>query len=167
MKRTWSLMMIALLLFCVMGTTVFADASYEATVLSELSIMQGDPNGNMRYGDKVSRAECAKIVVQASKYRNLVDTSSKRSAFQDVTAEHWAAPYVTVGVKNGLFKGYFDATFRPSNTVTYEEAITMLLRVLDYTDADVGDEWPYDQIDMAKKLGMLDGVSSKTVYSNV
>ncbi|MBQ3553297.1 MAG: S-layer homology domain-containing protein [Clostridia bacterium] len=159
MKRIWSLMMIALLLFCVMGTTVFADASYEATVLSELSIMQGDPNGSMRYGDKVSRAECAKIVVQASKYRNLVDTSSKRSAFQDVTAEHWAAPYVTVGVKNGLFKGYFDATFRPSNTVTYEEAITMLLRVLDYTDADVGDEWPYDQIDMAKKLGMLDGVA--------
>lgn len=159
MKKIWSLMMVTLLLFSVMGTTVFADASYEATVLSELSIMQGDPDGDMRYSDKVSRAECAKIVVQASKYRNSVDTGSKRSAFQDVTAEHWAAPYVTVGVKNGLFKGYFDATFRPSNTVTYEEAITMLLRVLDYKDEDVGSEWPYDQIDMAKKLGMLDGVA--------
>ncbi len=162
MKRIWSIMMIALLLFSFVGTSVSADTSYEATVLSELSIMQGDPNGNMRYQDKVSRAECAKIVVSASKYRNLVDTSSKRSAFKDVTAQHWAAPYVTVGIKNGLFKGYFDATFRPSNTVTYEEAITMLLRVLSYTDEELGDNWPYDQVDMAKKLGILDGVT-KTV----
>lgn len=34
----------------------------------------------------------------------------------------------------------------------------MLLRVLDYTDEDIGGDWPYDQIDMAKKLGLLDGV---------
>lgn len=159
MKKILTLLMSALLLCAAAGLPVFAATSYEAELLADLSIMQGDPNGNMRYQDSVSRAECAKIVVAASKYRDSVDMNSKRSAFRDVTYDHWAAPYVTVGIKNGLFKGYFDATFRPDNTVTCEEAITMLLRVLDYTDEDIGDDWPYDQIDMAKKLGILDGVS--------
>ena len=158
MKKILTLLLAVIMIFLMMSS-VLASSSYEAKLLSDLSIIQGDPNGNMRYEDKVSRAECAKIVVAASKYRDSVDMSTKRSAFKDVTAQHWAAPYVTVGIKNGLFKGYFDATFRPDNTVTYEEAITMLLRVLDYTDETVGDDWPYDHINMAKKLGMLDGIS--------
>ena len=159
MKRISTLLIIVLILFSVMEANVFATSDYEAELLSDLSIMQGDPNGNMRYGDKVSRAECAKIVVAASKYRDYVDVNSKSSPFKDVTYDHWAAPYVTAGIKNGLFKGYFDATFRPSNTVSYEEAITMLLRVLDYSDEDIGDDWPYDQINLAKKIGILDGVN--------
>ena len=159
MKRISALLITLLMLLSVSGANAFASSSYEAELLSALSIMQGDPNGNMRYGDRVSRAECAKIVVAASKYRDSVDMDSKRSPFKDVTSEHWAAPYVTTGIKNGLFKGYFDATFRPSNTVLYEEAITMLLRVLDYNDEDLGNNWPHDQIDTAKKIGLLDGVN--------
>lgn len=162
MKRILTLIVAVFMLFSTIEANVFASSSYEAKLLSELSIMQGDHDGNMRYEDKVSRAECAKIVVAASKYRDSVDMSSLSSPFKDVTYDHWAAPFVKVGVKNGLFKGYLDATFRPSNTVTYEEAITMLLAVLDYTTEDIGTDWPYDQIDMAKKIGMVDGLS-KTI----
>lgn len=159
MKKILVLLITALMLFSITGVNAFASSSYEAELLSALSIMQGDPDGNMRYEDKVSRAECAKIIVATSKYRVRVDTNSKSSPFKDVTSTHWAAPYVTAGVKNGLFKGYFDATFRPSDTVLFEEAVTMLLRILDYTDEDLGNDWPYDQIDMAKKMGMLDDVN--------
>ena len=159
MKKILALFISVIMLFSMLEATVFASSTYEAELLSALSIIQGDPDGNMRYADRVSRAECAKIVVAASKYRDSVDINSKNSPFKDVTSEHWAAPYVTTGIKNGLFKGYFDATFRPFNTVLYEEAITMLLRVLDYTDEDLGNNWPYDQIDTAKKIGILDGVN--------
>ena len=159
MKRILSLFITALILFSVIPTVAFASSDYEAELLSALSIMQGDPNGNMRYLDKVSRAECAKIIVAASKYRNSVDLNSKRSSFKDVTFEHWAAPYISTGIKNGLFKGYFDATFRPSNTVLFEEAVTMLLRILDYTDEDLGGNWPYDQINTAREIGILDEVN--------
>ncbi len=159
MKKILTILLTTLMLFSTMGINAFSSSAYEAELLSALSIMQGDPDGNMRYEDKVSRAECAKIVVAASRYRDYVNAESKSSPFLDVTSAHWAAPYVTVGVKNGLFKGYFDATFRPSDTVLFEEAVTMLLRVLDYTDEDLGNDWPYDQIDMAKKIGMLDNVN--------
>lgn len=129
-----------------------------AGLLSELSIMQGDPDGNMRYDDLVSRAECTKIAVSSSNYRNSVATGSKTSPFSDVKSSHWAAPYVTVGIKNGLVKGYLDATFRPSETVLYEEAATMFLRVLGYTDEDFGASWPDAQIGIAKNIGILDNV---------
>lgn len=129
-----------------------------AELLSELSIMQGDPDGNMRYDDLVSRAECTKIAVAASSYRNSVATGSKTSPFSDVLSTHWAAPYVTVGIQNELVKGYLDATFRPSETVLYEEAATMFLRVLGYTDEDFGASWPDGQVGIAKNIGVLDNV---------
>lgn len=129
-----------------------------AAMLSELKIMQGDPDGNMRYDDLVSRAECTKIAVAASTYRDSVATGSKTSPFSDVTYKHWASPYVTVGVKNGLCKGYLDATFRPNNTVLYEEAATMFLRVLGYTDEDFGASWPDGQVGIARNIGILDNI---------
>ncbi len=160
MKRILSLFMIVLMVLSPI-TNIYATSDYERELLSALSIIQGDPNGNMRYGDKVSRAECAKIVVATSTYRDFVDRKNKTSSFKDVTSAHWASPYVAVGIKNNLFKGYFDATFRPENTVLYEEAVTMFLRVLGYTDEDFGNNWPYDQIEMAKKIGLLDSVNKK------
>lgn len=129
-----------------------------APLLAELKIMQGDPDGNLRLDAFVSRAECTKIAVAASSYRDTVATGSKTSPFKDVSADHWAAPYITVAVKNGLCKGYLDATFKPSNTVTYEEALTMFLRVLGYSEEDFGTSWPDGQIGIAQNIGLCDGL---------
>ncbi len=159
MKKIISILIIVSVLFTSLSLTGFALSDYEREVLSALSIVQGDPNGDMRYSDNVSRGECAKIVVAASPYRDMVDKDSKISPFKDVTFEHWASPYVATGIKYGLFKGYMDATFRPSNTVLLEEAIVMFMRVLGYTDEDLGDDWPYSQIEAAKKAGLLNNVN--------
>ena len=158
MKKILSLLITALIFasFTVSAAPVYSDNV--AAMLSELKIMQGDPDGNMRYNDLVSRAECTKIAVAASTYRDSVATGSKTSPFSDVTYMHWASPYVTVGVKNGLCKGYLDATFRPDNTVLYEEAATMFLRILGYTDADFGASWPDGQVGIAKNIGILDNI---------
>ena len=130
-----------------------------ASLLSELEIMQGDPDGNMRYEDLVSRAECVKIAVAASSFRNSVATGSKTSPFSDVPYTHWASSFISAGVQNGLCKGYLDATFRPDNTVLYEEAATMFLRILGYTDSDFGGSWPHGQVGIAKNIGVLDNVN--------
>ncbi len=145
---------------CVYAAPIYTDNV--VAMLSELKIMQGDPDGNMRYDDLVSRAECTKIAVASSTYRNSVATGSKTSPFSDVTYLHWASPYVTVGVQNGLCKGYLDATFRPDNTVLFEEAVTMFLRILGYTDEDFGASWPNGQVGMAKNIGILDNID-KTI----
>lgn len=130
-----------------------------APLLAELKIMQGDPDGNLRLDSFVSRAECTKIAVAASKFRDTVATGSKTSPFKDVSADHWAAPYITVAVKNGLCKGYLDATFKPADTVTYEEALTMFLRVLGYSEEDFGASWPDGQIGLSRNIGLCDSLT--------
>lgn len=162
MKKIISILIIVSILCTSLFQVSFALSDYEKEVLSALSIVQGDPNGSMRYEESVSRAECAKIVVAASPYRDMVDKESKISPFKDVTFEHWASPYVATGIKYGLFKGYMDSTFRPSNTVLLEEAIVMFMRVLGYTDEDLGDDWPYSQTEAAKKAGLLNNVNKST-----
>lgn len=158
MKKFTSLLLAVLITFplTVSAAPIFSDNV--TNFLSELSIMQGDPNGNMRYDDLVSRAECTKIVVNTSAYKDTVALGSKTSPFKDVPYTHWASPYITVGIKNGLLKGYLDATFRPSNTVLYEEAATMFLRILGYTDEDFGSSWPNGQVGIAKNIGVLDNI---------
>ena len=105
-------------------------------LLVELNIMVGDSNGDLNLDDLVSRAEFTKMIVAMSPYRNSVASNLKTSSYKDVPASHWAAPYIKVGVDNGLCKGYSDATFRPDSTVTYEDAITTLLRISGNTDSD-------------------------------
>ncbi len=123
-----------------------------ASLLSELGIMSGDPDGNLRLNDSVTRAEFSKIAIAGSVYRNSVATNSAISPFKDVQYTHWAAPYVKLAVTNGIITGYPDSTFRPENTVTYEEAVTICLKLLGYTAEDFGVSWPYGQTGMAANL---------------
>ena len=55
------------------------------SLLSELNIMVGDDDGNLRLDDNVSRAEFAKIAVASSSYKDTVATGLKVSPFKDVT----------------------------------------------------------------------------------
>lgn len=127
-------------------------------LLSYLDIMSGDPDGNMRLDDAVSRAEFSKMAVAASTHKNSVATGLALSPFPDVTYKHWAAPYIRVAVSNGIVSGYPDGTFKPEDTVTYEEAVTMLLRVLGYSDDDFGNSWPSGQIGVADNIDLTDDV---------
>lgn len=134
-------------------------ANNKISLLSQLNIMSGDPNGNLRLNDKVSRAECAKIAVAASSYRNAVSTSLKLSPFRDVPYTHWGAGYIKVAATNSICRGYTDATFRPNSQVTYAEAVTMMLKVLGYTNDDFGDAYPNGQLSMAKSIGLTDDMN--------
>lgn len=127
--------------------------------VSQLGIMTGYEDGSFGLDNYVTRAEFTKIAVASSSYRNSVATNLRISPFFDVSYNHWAAPYIQLAAENGLVTGYVDSTFRPENLVTYEEAVTVLLRILGYTTEDFGSSWPYGQVGMAISLGLTDGVS--------
>ena len=128
-------------------------------LLSELNIMKGDPDGNLRLYDNVTRAEFSKIAVASSLFWKNVGEGLSISPFKDVRSDHWAASYIFTGVSLKLFKGFPDGSFNPDGTILYEEALTILLRVLGYNDADFGYSWPYGQIGLAKNLEITDNVS--------
>ncbi|MCH5210990.1 MAG: S-layer homology domain-containing protein [Oscillospiraceae bacterium] len=132
----------------------------KTALLSELNIMVGDLDGDFRLDSNVSRAEFAKMAVASSKSKNTVAPGMKTSPFKDVPYTHWSAPYVRAAVSAGFAAGYIDATFRPDNTVSYEEALTMILKVLGYTDDDFGYSWPYGQIGLAENLEITKNVNA-------
>ena len=153
------------LAFVILCISLLSSAAYAQnadsntlTLLKELGIMEGDSSGNLNLGNFVTRAEFTKMAVKASKYRNMTATNLKISPYKDVMYKDWYAPYVKTAGDGGLVKGYADGSFRPENTVLYEEAVTVLLRILGYTDDDFGVSWPYGQMGIAQSLGMCDNV---------
>ncbi len=99
--------------------------------LSSAGIIDG--GGNVRLNDPVNRAEALKIILLAqNKYALDVETMKSSmpplSLFPDVAMHEWYAPYVEVGFRYGLIKGYPDGRFVPENGVKVVEAAAMLAR---------------------------------------
>ncbi len=130
-----------------------------ANLLAQLSVMSGYPDGELRLEQPVTRAEFSKITIAASPYKNQVASALAVSPFSDVRYGHWAAPYVKLASSNGLVTGYPDATFKPDQTVLFEEAVTVFLRLLGYTNADFGYSWPHGQLGLAQNVGLLENLS--------
>lgn len=128
-------------------------------LISGLNIMTGDPDGNFRLEDTITRAEFTKVAIAASDYRNAVAAGLAVSPYADVSYQHWAAPYIKLAASNKLVNGYVDSTFRPDNNISFEEAVTIALKLLGYTNEDFGSSWPYGQIGLAGNLKLTDGVA--------
>lgn len=173
MKKTIKRILSVLLAFVIVTSAIFIpvytsaaeSSSTVVSLLGELKIMTGDQNGDLRLNDTVTRAEFTKMAVASSSFRNNVASNLSISPFYDVPYSNWAAPHVHVGVVNNLVSGYPDASFRPNDLVTYEEAITIVLRVLGYNDNDFGIAWPNGQIGMANNLEITDNLSNTEIGS--
>lgn len=162
MKKILAIITGVITLFA-MGTASVTANEYtvaqQISVLQGLDVMQGDPDGNFRLEDYVTRAEFAKMAVKISSVRNLVSASVLVSPFADVTYTHWAAPYVRLASSNKFVTGYSDGSFRPEQYVTYAEAVTVCLKLLGYTDQDFGAAWPYGQMNTGNNIGLTRNIT--------
>ena len=161
MKKICAILLAATL-FAVPAGAQEMDAEQMLGLVSSLQIITGYPDGSYGLENQVTRAEFTKIAIAASQYRNAVATNLTVSPFKDVPYSHWAAPYIKLAVTNKLVTGYVDSTFRPDQPVLYEEAATVALKLLGYTDEDFGSAWPYGQVGLAQNLDLTDGID-KTV----
>lgn len=101
-------------------------------ILSALNIMNGDENGEFRLDDTIIRSEAAKMAVHAIGLDSAAEASNGQSVFTDVSDEHWANGYISLAASVGLIEGDGDGTFRPNDTITYAEAMTIMVRATGY-----------------------------------
>jgi len=137
----------------------FEDA---VNVLTELGVVKGYPDGTYKPDNIVTRAEMAVIVVSAL---GLADYATGTAKFSDM-AGHWSNGFVAYATSLGVIAGYPDGTFKPDNTVTYDEAATMLVAALGYTPDSLVGTWPANYVTKAKVLGILDGIKGGAVGAN-
>ena len=162
MKKVLSLVLvIAMVLssmsFAFAGTFEDVTGDYEDAVeaLVALGVINGYEDGTFRPEKTITRAELAKVLVEALGYGQLV--AGANSNFSD-TQNHWANGYVAIAAGTGLVIGYPDGTFLPDKAVTYDEALTMVVRAVGYTDASLKGTWPTNYKVKAIDLDLTDDV---------
>lgn len=74
--------------------------------------------------DKITRAEFAKLVVEALKLSGEGDVS----AFSDVSESDWYYKYVSTAFANGVINGVSESSFAPGNNITRQDAAVMIMR---------------------------------------
>lgn len=98
--------------------------------VSGVGLMVGYGDGTFQPERAVSRAEMATILCKMmGKDRDLKQDDS---VFSDVPTTHWANGYVVKAASLGYLSGYGNGKFGPDDTVTYEQALTMLVNALGY-----------------------------------
>ena len=136
------------------------DSYYQAVErLEDFGILSGYDDGTFRPENTLTRAEFAKIVVCALNKETTAKSNSGASKFYDVPQGLWSVPYINYVSQNSLIVGYADGTFQPDKEITYAEALTVLCRILQYQEADVGYFWPNNYLDQAAALGLTEGMS--------
>lgn len=149
------------IVFVMLIAPAYANDNTIIPLLSQLDIMKGDLDGNLRLDDFVTRAEFTKIAISSSIYKNSVAKNINISPYKDVTHKHWAAPYIKIASNNKLVNGYVDGSFKPNETVLFEEGLTILLKLLGYSENDFGSSWPYGQVSLAQNLGLTQDINKR------
>ena len=140
MKKVLSLVLVLAMVLSSMSFafaspfTDIADTDYTKAIetLTALGVVTGYEDGTYRPEKVVTRAEMAKLIVEVLGYGDLVVGS--KSNFSD-TKGHWADAWIALAAGKGLVIGTGAGKFTPDRTVSYDEAITMVVRALGYTDA--------------------------------
>lgn len=132
----------------------YADA---VEALSTYGIVSGYA-GYYQPNAHVTRAEFAKMVTLAAGLEDEAHSNAGKRRFDDVALDFWGNGYINTSAENKLIVGYPNGQFMPDKKITFAEAVTVLLRAMNYTSADLGDNWPYAYMVKAKGLGLTDGI---------
>ncbi|SHE97353.1 S-layer homology domain-containing protein [Tissierella praeacuta DSM 18095] len=140
---------------------------YEKAIsrLVAFGIIEGYPDGTFKPEKEVTRAEFAKILIEALGIGNATKAATGVTKFSDVPASHWASGYINVASGQGLIKGYNNGTFQPEKKVSYAEALTMLVRALGYQDDFLKGTWPGNYVAKAAEAGITAGVKFDSAVS--
>ncbi len=136
-------------------------ANHEEAIyaLVALGVFEGYPDGQFKPDRIIERDEFAKIVFYfcGNDANDVPYFQSMKSQFPDVAEGYWAEGYINYASLHGFFIGYPDGEFKSNNQLTMQEAVTVLLRVLGYTD-DLKGVWPNDYNRKAVDVGLTDYV---------
>lgn len=131
------------------------------STLYMMGILNGDANGRFNGSASLTRAQFCKMAIIAMGLGDDEPMYRNRTIFPDVSASHWARGYINLAVsgEKKIIQGNGDGSFKPDSTINYAQAITILARVLGYSDKDAGYMWPEGYLSLAKDIGLADGIN--------
>lgn len=126
--------------------------------VSSIGIMIGDTDGNFNPNNTVIRAEMATLLCRMMGEK---ENLTKSNDFTDVPTKHWANAYISRAAKLGLVNGYGGRKFGPQDDITYEQAVTMIVRAVgEESEAKARGGYPDGYLSVAAEYGYLEGISA-------
>ncbi len=146
-------------------TDVPKDAYYAeaAERMADKGILSGFGDGRYYGNLELTRAQFAAL---ACKLLGKVDEATMlkgKTSFDDVPETHWSTGYVNYAAANKIINGDGDGKFRPDDYVKYEEAIKVIICVIDPDNNITIDpsDWSKNFIAEAQKLGLTKNLVGK------
>jgi hypothetical protein len=136
---------------------VSAENQQDIDRLVNLGILNGYEDGTFQPAAGITRAEFAKVatLVWQEKTGGSVDSTGVALNFSDVKKGAWYDEHISKALKLELLKGDAEGTFRPNDNISLSEVVTVALRILGYSDADLQGTWPSNYLDKAVAIGLL------------
>ncbi len=143
-----------------------SETSMAADVLSALGVVKGTGGGSFSPEGHLTRAQLCKMAIEVLGLGEEAKAQSYRTIFKDMKGGHWASGYVNLaavteipeGSKSRLMLGLGDGNFGPDREVTYQETVTLCLRILGYSE-EANRAWPHSALETASLLGLDEGLN--------
>lgn len=138
---------------------ISSDSWYAKSVafVQSMGLINGYEDGTFRPEDSITRAEAAVIIMRVERIQGETITGT----LTDISG-NWAEKEILAAYANGLISGYPDGTFRPDNTITRAETVTLINNVLDIKPmeseavfGDINGHWAASQITAAATIGKV------------
>lgn len=138
---------------------------YEEAIvkLAALNTIKGYEDGSFKPENTITRAELATIITFVLGLQDAADLAKETpTRFSDVKTNEWYTGYINIAANENVISGYPDGTFKPSENVSYSEAVTMLVNALGLKQVvdKSGGTWPSNYMSKASQLGITKVLSS-------
>ena len=133
--------------------------------LVDIGAVAGYPDNTFKPDELVTRAEFAKMLVEAFGL-----TAESGKIFDD-TADYWAKDYIAAAAAHGIVAGYNDNEFGPDDVITREQIAIMIVKAAgldavegELTFADEADisSWAHDWVVTAAQNKLMSGYTDNT-----
>lgn len=150
--------------FALPTDVVGTDVEQAVERLVGLGVLTGYPDGTFKPNNNITRAEFAAAVSRAKGLEALVNSSQGNTIFGDVLAGHWASGYINIAEQHDLIKGMGMVnginTFGPELNITYEQAVTLVVRALGFeSKAENNGGYPNGHLLVASQEGLLQNIN--------
>ena len=145
-----------------------------AEILRLLGVVNGTGGNYFNPSGTLTRAEFCKMAVEIMGRGSEAAAQANRTIFNDVKGDHWARGYINLAASTSigatgedgtggdmLMMGKGDATFGPGDVITFDQAVTVMMRILGYGSKDIasGASWYGGYLATAATIGLTEGVS--------
>ena len=137
--------------------------------LTKTGIISGSTDGKFYPEEQVTRAEFAKMIVEAMNL-NLIESESN---FSDVSEKEWYSKYVNTANANNIING-FENTFNPYAKLTRQDMAVIVARAVekkgyslsagefDFADKETIADYAYESVMKLSNLNIVNGYNDNT-----